>query len=157
MLPATSASIKSEQWYDQQQRFIHRKQGRKKILITNTFSSSLKKNIFMDFNFPDCLCALNIPTGNIDAFAHETKIMAKSAIKANNYNHTVTFIVQQLKTGTCWIKNKQRCTHHPTEPRAVIWAAIIINYTSTIKQMWEKLCCGGAHLSPLWLFLSFAR
>lgn len=74
----------------------------------------------MDFNFLDCLCSLNIPTGNIDAFAHETKIMAKSAIKANNYNHTVTFIVQQLKMGTRWIKNKQRCTHHPTEPCAVI-------------------------------------
>lgn len=74
----------------------------------------------MDFNFLNCLCALNIPTGNIYAFAHETKIMAKSAIKANNYNHTVTFIVLQLNMGTCWIKNKQRCTHHPTEPRAVI-------------------------------------
>lgn len=74
----------------------------------------------MDFNFLDCLCTLNIPTGNIDTFAHETKIMAKSAIKANNYNHTVTFIVRQLKMGTSWIKNKQRCTHHPTEPRAVI-------------------------------------
>lgn len=155
MLPAISASIKSEQWYDQQQCFIHWKQGGK-ILITNTFSSSLK-NIFMDFNFLNCLCALNIPTGNTDAFAHETKIMAKSAIKANNYNHTVTFIVLQLKMRTCWIKNKQRCTHHPIEPCAVIWAAIIINYTSTIKQMWEKLCCGGAHLSPLWLFLSSAR
>lgn len=74
----------------------------------------------MDFNFLNCLCTLNIPTGNIDAFAHETKIMAKSAIKANNYNHTVTFIVPQLKTRTCWIKNKQRCTHQPMEPRVVI-------------------------------------
>ena len=101
-----------------------------------------RKNIFMDFNFLNCLCTLNIPTGNIDAFAHETKIMAKSAIKANNYSHTVTFIVTQLKTRTCWIKNKQRCTQHPREPGAVIWAAIIINYTSTIKQMWEKLCSG---------------
>lgn len=155
MLPATTASTKSEQCYDQRQRLIHRKQGGK-ILITDTFSSS-SKNIFMGFNFLNCLCALNIPTGNIDAFAHETKIMDKSAIKANNYNHTVTFIVLQLKTRTCWIKNKQRCTQHPMEPSAVIWAAIIINYTSTIKQMWEKLCCGGAHLSPLWLFLSFAR
>lgn len=53
----------------------------------------------MDFNFHHYLCTLNIPTRNIDAFAHETKIMAKSAIKANNYNHTVTFIVQQRKTG----------------------------------------------------------
>lgn len=102
-----------------------------------------KKNdkTFMDFYFLDCLCALNIPMGNIDTFAHETKIMTKSAIKANNYNCTVTFIVQQLKTGTGWFKNKQRCTHHPAEPRAVICAAITINYTSTIKQMWEKLCC----------------
>lgn len=74
----------------------------------------------MDFNFLSCLLALNIPTGNIDAFAHETKIMAESAIKANNYNHTVTFIVRQLKTGTRWIKNKQRCTQHRGEPRAVI-------------------------------------
>lgn len=74
----------------------------------------------MDFNFLNCLCTLNIQTGNIDAFAHETKIMAKSAIKANNYNRTVTFIVPQLKMRTCWIKNKQRCTHHPMQPRAVI-------------------------------------
>lgn len=74
----------------------------------------------MDFNFLNCLCTLNIQTGNIDAFAHETKIMAKSAIKANNYNRTVTFIVPQLKMRTCWIKNKQRCTHHPMEPHAVI-------------------------------------
>lgn len=90
----------------------------------------------MDYNFLNCLGALNIPKGNIDAFAHETKIMAKSAIKANYYNHTVTFIVLQLKMRTRWIKNKQRYTHDPMEPRAVISAAIIINYTSTIKQMW---------------------
>lgn len=91
------------------------------------------------------------------AFAHETKIMAKSAIKANDYNQAVTFIVLQLKMRTCWIKTKQRCAHHPMEPRAVIWAAININYTSTTKQMWEKWCCGGVHLSPLWLFLLFVR
>ena len=58
----------------------------------------------MDFYFLSCLCTLNIPTGNIDAFAHETKIMAKSAINANHYNHTVTFIVLQLKMRICWIK-----------------------------------------------------
>lgn len=74
----------------------------------------------MDLNLLICCSALDVPTGNIDAFAHETKIMAKSAIKANNYNHTVTFIVLQLKMSTCWIKNKQRCTHHPGEPCAVI-------------------------------------
>lgn len=67
----------------------------------------------MDFNFLNCACTLNIPTGNIDAFAHETKIMAKSAIKANNYSHTITFIVPQLKTRTCWIKNKQE-VHTPS-------------------------------------------
>lgn len=78
-----------------------------------------KKHLWI-LMFLNCLCTLNIPTGNIEAFAHETKIMAKSAIKANNYNQTVTFIVPQLKTRTCWIKNKQRCTHHPVEPRAVI-------------------------------------
>lgn len=47
----------------------------------------------MDFNFFDCPCALNIITRNIETFAHETKIMARTAIKANNYNHTLTFIV----------------------------------------------------------------
>lgn len=74
----------------------------------------------MDSNFFDYRCALNSPTGNIDTFAHETEIMAKTAIKANNYNHTVAFIVRQLKTETCRIKNTQGCTYHPTEPSAVI-------------------------------------
>lgn len=116
-------------------------------------------NVFVVFNFLNCLYALNIPTGNIGAFAHETKIMAKSAITANDYNHTVTFIVRHLKMRTCWIKNKQRCTHHLGEPRAVIWAAININYTSTTKQMWGGggWCCGGARLNPLLVFSSFAR
>lgn len=47
----------------------------------------------MDFHFFDSPCALHITTGNIETFAHETKIMARTAIKANNYNHTLTFIV----------------------------------------------------------------
>ena len=51
-----------------------------------------------------------------ETFAHETKIMAKTAIKAIHYNPTVTFIVWQPKTRTCRIKNKERCTYHPMEP-----------------------------------------
>lgn len=39
---------------------------------------------------------------------------------------------------TCRIKNKERWTRHPTTARPVIWTAIIINYTSKIKQMWKK-------------------
>lgn len=45
------------------------------FLITNTFSSPLK-NTFMDFTPPPKKkrsYTLNIPTGNIDTFAHETQ------------------------------------------------------------------------------------
>lgn len=32
--------------------------------------------------------------GSFATFAHETKIIATSAITANNYNYTITFIVR---------------------------------------------------------------
>lgn len=76
----------------------------------------------MDFNFPSTVFEhLLWETGNASAFTHEAEMMAKSAITANNYNPTVTFIVGRQRTGMRRIK-KYAGVHTPSlkEQRAAI-------------------------------------
>lgn len=79
------------------------KRGKKPILITRVLLPS-----------PNLICSgsarIKIQTGSDDTFAHETKITAKSAITANNYNRTVTFIVSASGGTAPQIKNKHGCT-----------------------------------------------
>lgn len=100
----------------------------------------------MDFYFLDCLSTLNILTGSTRTFAHETKIIAKSAIKANNYSPTVTFIV--LQQGMRHTGSKISRGAHAI-PQGTVRCNLSRNYHKlhiNNKTMLEKLCCGDAHL-----------